>query len=101
MRSHRDSRFAEVPDILFAWRQDAVLLSKVLPMRRQLRSFMWQYYNSPTRCLSATFETGKLAADLLAHVSGLNYRQWIAGRVPIDERTRLEWQELWTALNAV
>lgn len=104
MRSHRDSRFAAVPEILFAWRQDAVLLSKVIPMRLQLRSFMWRYYNAQGErvraVLKATIETGKLGADVLAEVSGLNYRQWRAARVPIDERTRLQWQELWREVNA-
>lgn len=104
MRSHKDSRFAAVPELLFAWRQDAVLLSKIIPMRRQLRASMWRYYNAQGEhlraLLKAAIETGKLGADLLAEASGLNYRQWRAARVPIDEPTRLQWQALWAQVNA-
>lgn len=104
MRSHRDSRFAAVPEILYAWRQDAVLLTKVVPMRRQLRSSMWRYYNSHGESiravLCAAIETGKLAADLFAEASGVNYRQWRADRVPIDDCTRLQWEQLWAKVNS-
>jgi glycosyltransferase involved in cell wall biosynthesis len=104
LRTHRQSRFAAVPEVVLGYRQDSVPLSKVLPMRLQFTKALWQDRMANgevfTAAGSVISEISKLGVDLIAKCTGLNYRRIRMMREPIPPQICEEWKELWSEVNA-
>lgn len=103
LRTHRESRFAAVPEVILGYRQDSFPLSKIRPMRLQYARALWRDHIFHREVLTAAgsviAELSKLGIDVIAESSGLNYRKKKAAQTPVAGETRAAWMQVWGEVN--
>ena len=103
LTTYRESRFAAVPEVVLAYRQDAFPLSKSVPMRFQLARALWRdgrkHGELGTTSVSLAAEMCKLGLDVAEACCGVNHRHAKAARAEIDSKTRAQWHQLWRELS--
>lgn len=104
LRSHRESRFACLPDILLAYRWERFRLSKALPAR--LAMLRWQCVDFAAHhqwhwvAAAVAMAGSKLLTDVLATVDGRRFFDWRFGAQP-DEALRRRWVDLLEAVDPI
>jgi glycosyltransferase involved in cell wall biosynthesis len=98
-RSHRESTFANLPEILLGYREEKVVLRKVLRSRwywiRTLRQYTPGVRGRLRWAIEATVAGAKACVDCLAVVSGLQHRLLRHRAGPLAEDEIEEWQRVW------
>jgi glycosyltransferase involved in cell wall biosynthesis len=101
LRSHADSRFAILPEVLFAYRvRDHIQLGKQLRIRWsvlkvQLRHF-WSVGDVRSAFLSLSAFLARVARDGIA--SRLFTRSMVSGRSPVGKGEEMQWAEVLAGL---
>ena len=104
LRAFMHSTFAALPDVLVAYRQGQLDLSKLLRGRLIFIRSAWKYGRTKGTVLVATegiaLHAAKAAADILTLGLGLN--RWAQRRRlrPLPQSLRDEWLSLWAQLRA-
>jgi glycosyltransferase involved in cell wall biosynthesis len=104
LRSYRESRFANVPEILLGYREERLTVRKQAAGRRHLAAAAWRELRRQGRPVSAARavagQVAKLGVDTFAIRTGLSHRllRHRARPVPAEELRR--WRELWESLAA-
>lgn len=102
-RAHRESRFANLDDVVLAYREPSLNLRKQAEARWNKCRSLFQHARrgeSPIKCMGeAAQQAFKLAADMLAVGSGLNHRllRHRAGSMTRAERD--EWHDVERAVS--
>ena len=99
LRTYHHCCFAALPDTLLGYRQEKVSLSRVLRGRYHFsRALLRQLIDGADwRLLRGLVEQPvKSVVDVLAVASGLNYRLLRHRAMPIDDKMRAAWDEVWS-----
>lgn len=103
-RAHRDSRFANLPDILLGYRESSIDLKKVLRSRRLWVKHLSWHLKGPSgyaRLAGAALNfTLRGLLDYLAVFTGLGYRLLPQRAEPITDSERQAWLEVWNQTGA-
>ncbi len=93
LRSYRDSRFANLPEILLGYREAAIEPRKQLATRQAVARVL-----RARGCHGAALrQILKGGVDLLAAASGLGHRLLRHRAVPLDATARERWRSVWAA----
>ena len=99
LRSHTDSRFANLAEILGGYREETISLKKSLRTRSHLvRSFLREFGRRRRPDLAVLAVTGQMAkgvVDAFAVASGLGYRVLRHRARPLTDGERVRWGEVW------
>lgn len=102
LRSYRRSRFANLPDILLAYREDKLDLMKILSSRRYFSAAAFERFRKEGEIVSALrslFEQAlKGAVDVFATWTGLEYKILSHRAMPITSNEIIQWEIVWKAL---
>lgn len=93
-RSYRESRFANLPEILHAYREPHAGLAKRLKTRFERVRFLWKSHNEFAR-RSALAELVKAVMDAAIVGSGLRYAMLRSREQRLDEDEIARWRALW------
>jgi glycosyltransferase involved in cell wall biosynthesis len=103
-RTHRNSRFATVPEIVLGYREDTLSLRKLLISRKNLCKVLFNNGVKRHQFLSATIgivaHAAKGLVDTFAICSGLNYRilRHRARLIRLEEEK--DWRSVWEQTKA-
>jgi glycosyltransferase involved in cell wall biosynthesis len=99
LRTHEDSRFAAVPEIVVGYREEDLSLIKILTSRRYFTAAVLrrailkrQYFIATATPIEQAL---KGLVDSLAICTGLNHRLLRHRALPVDEGTARRWNEVW------
>ena len=93
-RAYRESRFANLPEILHAYREPHGGWSKRFKTRVERVRFLWQS-RPEFACRAALVEPVKAAMDAAIVVSGLRYAMLRGREQRLDPGEIARWRELW------
>ena len=103
LRSYRFSRFANVPEILLAYREERIDLKKILTSRHFLVCSLFNEFQRQKRLALAlralAEQTVKAVVDCIAVGTGLNYRILRHRALPITSEEQQEWARVWASVN--
>jgi len=103
-RAHRDSVYANFPEILLGYREEHLELSKILRSRWYWILCLRKQLNGAAGVASWTVAAAVCAAkacvDCVAVVSGLDYRLLRQRAEPTTEEDRRQWRNLWDGLHS-
>jgi glycosyltransferase involved in cell wall biosynthesis len=103
LRSYRHSTFANVPEILLAYREDKIDLKKGLIGRFFFTKHSYQEFidrrQISTACLAVIEQVLKGALDITAVATGLNYRLLRRRAVPVTSCELDRWNQVWKWVN--
>jgi glycosyltransferase involved in cell wall biosynthesis len=95
LRAYRESRFANLPDILMGYRETAIYLKKVLRARYEFSRSLIRYFKGHrgfvTLATALCLQCTKGAIDCVAVGSGLKYRVLSQRSSTLNDEERLEW----------
>jgi glycosyltransferase involved in cell wall biosynthesis len=104
LRAYKYSKFANVPEVLLGYREDALNLNKILTTRRYyLKSMVYEFQRRgrPDMAVRATLSQGlKALVDIVAVRSGLEYLLLRHRAQPISLAERDQWTHVWATLQA-
>jgi glycosyltransferase involved in cell wall biosynthesis len=104
LRSHAQSRFANLPDILAGYREERIALGKSLRTRFHLAAaFLREFGRQGRPDLAAWAVAGqcaKGAVDAFAVTSGLGYRVLRHRARPLTGAERSRWNEVWALVTS-
>jgi glycosyltransferase involved in cell wall biosynthesis len=105
MRTQHHSRFAAIPRILVGVREPTISLKKIIPTRWSFVGLMLRQGIQQRRVLrsglSAASEIAKLALDVFAVGTGLNYRILRhRATLTLDPAIAAEWRSVWNLAHA-
>lgn len=99
LRSYAISRFACLPDILCGYREDQLVLSKILRARYSFMIAVYQEFFERKNYLLAirgiVQQWAKALVDGFAITTGLNYRVLRHRAGFLDELSQRRWEEVW------
>ncbi len=99
LRTHRNSRFATVPEIVLGYREDELSLRKLLIARKNLSKVLFQHgleRRQFTRAVAGIVShAAKGLADTIAIYTGLNYRILGHRAKPIRPEEEKNWRSVW------
>jgi glycosyltransferase involved in cell wall biosynthesis len=98
LRTHRESRFANVPAILLGYREERVDLRKTLSSRYHVVGSVARYSGGPmnrTTCLAALEQAAKGLTDTVAVTLGAESLILQHRRRPLPSDDLPRWEEVW------
>jgi glycosyltransferase involved in cell wall biosynthesis len=103
LRSHYESRFANISDILVGYREIGIDLGKILRARYHLSRSLIRYFHG-RRNLAALFraiagQAAKATFDCIAVSSGLKYRMLRHRASSVTDEERREWAVVWETVH--
>jgi len=102
-RAYRFSRFANVPQILLGYREEAINLKKNLAGRRIFANLAARaFWREKRPVLAARAVTGHIlrgALDCFAIGTGLNYRVLQHRAVEVSDAEQRDWEHVWQSVN--
>lgn len=105
LRAYKTSRFANLPEILMAYRETGLYLKKMFTARYYLCKSLVRHFRSEDNTLSLVFavanQSAKALFDCVAIITGLNYRLLRQRARPITDEERREWATVWESVNRV
>ncbi len=103
LRSYRFSQFANVPEILLGYREEKLLLERMLKVRWLLtKSLMREFRRQSRWDLAVRALVGQIlrsSLDLIAVGTGLDYRLLQHRARSITDQERHEWAKVWESVN--
>lgn len=91
-RAHKTSQYAVIPEMLLAWRQDPLRMSKLIRARtvwfKHVSRYLQGWRGTALKCGIGAVLCCKVAVDLLAVGSGLGYRILRHRARPVSARER-------------
>ena len=103
LRSYRDSCFANLPDIVYGYREEHIDLGKIAITRRTYSQILFHAFVQQGRLdlalRAVTLQATKMLLDVVAVRTGLNYHLLRHRAAPITAQERAEWQRVWAAVN--
>jgi glycosyltransferase involved in cell wall biosynthesis len=104
LRSHAESCFANLPEILVGYREETISLRKSLQTRRHLVAAFLREFGRRRRpdlaVMAVPGQCAKSIVDVFAVTSGLGYRVLRHRARPLSEDERARWEEVWTSVTA-
>ena len=101
-RSHKDSRFAAVKEIVLGIREESLSLPKILTARRRFAAAVFRRSVLKEQYLIAgsviVEQVLKGIADLIAISTGLNYRLLRHRALPVTEEVAKRWREVYEGI---
>jgi glycosyltransferase involved in cell wall biosynthesis len=105
LRSYRNSRFANVPEILLGYREDELNLRKLFLTRRFLAQSLWNEFirqsRIPTASAAVAAQMLKFCADIVAIQTGLNHCLLKHRASTTIDSERQCWHSNYEALNII
>lgn len=99
IRTRHGSTFAVLPDVLLGYRENSILLRKVLPARLHLTRAYWEDAFVRGHILyglgGIIFLALKCVLDLIAIGTGLQHKLLRHRATPLPEDARREWEAVW------
>jgi glycosyltransferase involved in cell wall biosynthesis len=104
-RTHRNSCFAALPEVLLGYREDDLSLGKILFARRNTCKAMIRHamesHDLLTAMLTVICECVKAVRDTLALTTGLGYRLLRNRARPISQEEESAWNRVWKQMSSV
>ncbi len=104
LRRHLYSCYANVPEILLAYREGHINLRKMAVARWEITGSLIRYFGGRGRVLlvarSGLEQALKLSVDVFAVLTGLNYRLLKHRARPITHAEHMEWERVWQGLSS-
>ncbi|MFI5181884.1 MAG: glycosyltransferase [Thermoanaerobaculia bacterium] len=102
IRSHRHSRFANLPEVVMGYREAGLTVRKQLFARRQVTKALVRELLQESRPIlaarAALEQAGKAAVDVFAVASGLDYRILGHRAGPITEEEASRWRDVYESV---
>lgn len=104
LRTHENSRFAALPEIVLGYREEELSLKKILTGRRYfLRSVVREATAKRKYAMAVAAileQSAKGMVDCAAIGTGLNYRILRHRASPVDAGMRARWAEVWASVQS-
>lgn len=103
LRSYRESRFAALSEILLGYRLERLSLRRILLGRYYFSQALLQEFRASMdwRLITGLAEQPlKAVVDIFAICSGANLRLLRHRALPVDDRTRTVWNDIWVRFSA-
>jgi hypothetical protein len=103
LRAHRASRYANIPEVLLGYREDAVAFRKTLEYRIRFAGSLLRYYRRRDawwRSVGIGLIAGKTAVDGVAVVTGLQHRVLRHRAQPATAGEARQWADVWAVASA-
>ncbi|MDQ6799922.1 MAG: glycosyltransferase family 2 protein [Acidobacteriota bacterium] len=105
LRSYRRSTFAGIPEILVGYRENGIDLKKAFLGRTQWINAILRDAAGNSSLLpgiwASIMQVAKIATEVLAVVTGLNYALLRHRALPINQEERIEWQRVVELIQSV
>jgi glycosyltransferase involved in cell wall biosynthesis len=105
LRSYQSSRFANLPDLLLGYREETILLNKLLTARRHFASAMFTEFcrqKRPDLAVWSVFgQAARAFVDWLAVRSGLDYRILRQRARPLTQEESNQWLMVWRSATSL
>jgi glycosyltransferase involved in cell wall biosynthesis len=102
-RTHADSRFANIPEVLLGYREDSLSLRKLWVARKNKCKFVIEYARAHKNFVLAartmTGQAGRLVVEALALSTGLDYSLLRHRALPATPSEAEEWERIWALIS--
>jgi glycosyltransferase involved in cell wall biosynthesis len=103
LRSYRDGCFANLPYLVYGYREERIDLRKIAIARRAYGKILFDAFSQQRRVDLAlrgvTVQAAKMLLDWVAVTSGLNYRLLRHRALPLAASERDEWLRVWAGVS--